>query len=171
VREYVALSLSAPAVPVTWIIYVPLGVVGPPPQPFIPMNASVANRIALLSVNRSRRSFWFFAPRSGSSRNPASAPAISSDARKGGRAAVGREGSVKSAAELGFRFVAMVSVEVAVPVLPGVTLGEEKLHVASLGSPLHARVVAALKPFAEVTVTVTTASSQSFKAASISAVY
>jgi len=36
-------------------------------------------------------------------------------------------------------------------------LGDEKVQVLFLGRPLHVRLVAALKPFTEATVTVTTA--------------
>lgn len=53
--------------------------------------------------------------------------------------------------------VAMVRVEVAVPPAVGVTLGDEKVHVEFLGRSPHVRLVAALKPFTEATVTVTTA--------------
>jgi hypothetical protein len=50
--------------------------------------------------------------------------------------------------------VATVSVDVADPDTPGVMLGEEKVQVVALGRLPHARVVAVLKPFTEVTVTV-----------------
>ena len=135
----------------------PLGVVGPPPQPVIPMDASVAIRIALLTANRSLRSFRFFAPRSGSSRNAARAPAIAIGCCEGDRPDVDREASDRRAAGVAFTSVAMVSVDVAIPETVGVMLDEEKVQVAFFGRPLHARVVAALKPFNEVTVTVTTA--------------
>lgn len=135
----------------------PLGVVGPPPQPVIPSDISVATRIALLNVNRRLRSFRFFAPRSGSSRNAARTPAIEIVCCKGDQADVGREVSDSIVAGVAFTSVAMVSVEVAIPETVGVMLDEEKVQVAFFGRPLHARVVAALNPFTEVTVTVTTA--------------
>jgi hypothetical protein len=59
---------------------------------------------------------------------------------------------------VGFTFVAIVSVEVADPATAGVMLVDEKTQVVSLGRAPHARLVAELKPFTEVTVTVMTAS-------------
>jgi len=50
-----------------------------------------------------------------------------------------------------------VRVDVAIPDTSGVTLLDEKSQTVSLGSVPHARFVAALKPFTEVTVMVTTA--------------
>ena len=134
-----------------------MGVVGPPPQPIIPMDASIAIRIALLTVNRSLLNFRFFAPRSGSSRNAARAPAIALGRCEGDRPGADRNTSDPRAAEVAFTSVAMVSVDVAIPETVGVMLDEEKVQVVFFGRPLHARVVAALKPFTDVTVTVTTA--------------
>jgi hypothetical protein len=51
----------------------------------------------------------------------------------------------------------MVSVEVAVPETGGVTLGDEKAQVVSVGRPPQLRLVALAKPFVEVTVMVVTA--------------
>ena len=152
-----AFSLSVPAVAVTWILYVPVGVFGPPPQPVIPMDASVANRIMLLNVNRSLRIFRFLPPRSGSSRKATNSPASSSGPWNGEWAGFEVWVPDPRAAELVLTSVAMVSVDVAVPVLPGVTLDGENVQVVSLGRSLHARLVATLKPFTPVTLTVTIA--------------
>ena len=53
--------------------------------------------------------------------------------------------------------VVIVRVEVAVPDTSGVMLLAENVQTVFLGSVPHARVVAALKPFTEVTVMVTVA--------------
>src|SRR5579863_3155767 len=105
------------------------------------MDASAATKIALLRVTRSRRSFRFFAPRSGSTRNAASEPAIAIERCNGGRSDVASD---PRAVDVAFTSVAMVSVEVAIPETAGVILDEEKVQVAFFGRPLHAKVVAAL---------------------------
>lgn len=130
-----------------------MAVVGPPPQPAIPRDAIVAIRIVLPTVNKSFRSFRFLAPRRGSTRNAARAPAIVIGCCKGDRRA-DREFSDARVAEVAFTSVAMVSVDVAIPETVGVIFGEEKVQVVFFGSPLHVRVVAALKPLTDVTVMV-----------------
>lgn len=57
----------------------------------------------------------------------------------------------------------MVSVEVAVPATAGVMVDEDMVQVVFWGRLPHARLVAALKPFTEVTVTVMTASLPALK--------
>jgi hypothetical protein len=137
---------------------VPLGVVGPPPpQPVNPIDAITAIKIALLMAISRRRTFRFPALNTGKSRNAASAPAIAIERWKGGRAGVDREASDASAAEGAFTFVAMVSVEVAVPETGGVMLVDEKAQVVSLGRLPQLRLVALAKPLVEVTVMVVTA--------------
>lgn len=135
-----------------------MGVVGPLlPQPLIPIDAITAIRTALLTASSRRRTFRFLAPSSGNSKNAASAPAIAIERWKGNLAGVDREDSDRRAAEVVFTFVAILSVEVAVPEMVGVTLAGEKAHVVSFGKAPQLRVVAPAKPLIEVTVTVVTA--------------
>lgn len=134
-----------------------MGVFGPPPQPDIPMVPRVAIRIALLMAINRRRTFRFPALNSGNSKNAASAPAIAIERWKGERAGVDREDSDPKAAEVVFTFVAIVSVEVAVPETVGVTDVGEKAQVVSVGRLPQLRVVALVKPLVEVTVMVVTA--------------
>jgi hypothetical protein len=139
-----------------------LGVVGPPPQPLIPIDAITAIKIALLMASSRRRTFRFDAPKRGNSRNAASAPAIAIERCKGdvagvGRAGVEREASDRRAAEGGFTLVAMVRVEVAVPAMAGVMDVGEKVQVVSVGRLPQLRFVALAKPLVEVTVIVATA--------------
>lgn len=135
-----------------------MGVVGPlPPQPFIPIDAITANKIALLMASRRRRVFRFPGPNSGNSKNAASAPARAMGRRKGVGAGVDGEASDRRTAELAFTLVAIVSVEVAVPETAGVMLLDEKVQVVFCGRAPHARLAAELKPLTEVTETVITA--------------
>ena len=123
------------------------------PQPLIPSNAIPAITIALLVASKRRLSFRFLARRSGNSRNAAKPPTISIGRSIGGECEVN---SLRTSA-FAFTSVAIVSVEVAVPAMVGVTLVGEKLHVVFCGRPLHARLVAELKPLTDATVIVTTA--------------
>jgi hypothetical protein len=68
-----------------------------------------------------------------------------------------REVPDRSAAEGAFTFVAMVSVEVAVPATGGVMLVDEKAQVVSVGRLPQLRLVALAKPLVEVTVMVVVA--------------
>jgi len=135
-----------------------VGVLGPlPPQPFIPIEAITAIKIALLAASRRRRTFRFLAPNSGNSRNATSAPARPIGRSKGEREGVDREVSDRRVAELAFTSVAIVSVEVAVPETVGVMVLDEKVQVAFCGRLPHARPAAELKPLTDVTVMVITA--------------
>lgn len=135
-----------------------MGVVGPPPpQPLIPMDATTVIRIALLMASSNRRTFRFLAPNMGNSKKAANALAIAIERWKGNRAGVDREAADRRAAEVGLTFVAMVSVEVAVPETAGVMDAGEKAQVVSFGRPPQLRVVALAKPSVEVTVMVVTA--------------
>jgi hypothetical protein len=121
------------------------------------MVAITAIKIALLMANSKRRTVRFLPPNSGNSKNAANALAIAIECWKGNRAGVDREASDRRAAEVGFMFVAMVSVEVAVPETAGVMDAGEKAQVVSFGRPPQLRVVALAKPSVEVTVMVVTA--------------
>lgn len=132
-----------------------MGVLGPlPPQPFIPIKAITANKIALLAASRRRRTFRFLLPNSGNIKNAASAPAMAIGPWKGERAGVDREFSDRRVAESAFTSVAIVSVEVAVPEMAGVTLVDENVQVVFCGRVPHAKPAAELKPLTDVTVTV-----------------
>jgi len=88
-------------------------------------------------------------------RKQARTPAASSGFWKGTPPGEASPGS--SVLAVAFVSVSIVKVDVAVPALPGVTLAGEKLQTVLLGRELHARLVAALKPFTDVIVMVTDA--------------
>jgi hypothetical protein len=121
------------------------------------MDAIAAIRIALLMASSRRRTFRFFAPNSGNSRNAASAPAIAIERWRGDLAGVERVASDARAAEVGFTLVAIVSVEVAAPETAGVMDVGEKVQVVLAGRLPQLRLVVLAKPSVEVTVTVVVA--------------
>ena len=153
VMEYVAVCDSEPDVAVTVTVYVPAVVFFVfTPQPVMPAVARAAANTTTLTVSNFL-SLRFFHPASGRRRSEATAPAIAM-----GCGACVPESSVPfearcMAAAAAFTSVAIVRVEVAAAPL-GVTLAGLNEQVEKLGSPLHARFVAALKPFVGVTVTV-----------------
>lgn len=133
-----------------------MGVVGPPPQPET-AEARTANTPRQLNVRSIRRTLRFRAPKSGIRMKAKAVPASSIGFWKGVFPGEVPPEPTALAVAVGFLSVSMVNVDVAVPETPGVTLAEEKSQTVFLGNVPQARLVAALKPFTDVTVMVTVA--------------
>lgn len=151
VREKAACWVMEPDTAVTSTVYVPAGVLGPPPQPVIPEEPRIASRARAPIVSRRWRSRRRRNPRRGRTRSP---PATANATRP--ECDPGPVSRRSSAAEV-LVSVLMVRVEVAFPETAGVTEDAEKVQVESLGRPVQLRFVALAKPLVEVTVTVTVA--------------
>ncbi len=145
-----------PAVAVTWTEYVPFGVVGPPPQPDIPMQVIAASRISPLQESSIRRTLRLRPPSSGEQehaycacqREPCAGVTWLRLSPRTWRS---------SAAVAGLVSVLIVTVAVAVPPTSGVMLDSEKEQMVSFGKLPQLRVVAVAKPLTEVTVSVVVA--------------